>query len=98
MKFIKKLPKEKIMVIPQKSDRVYFDMRRSKGYTDELEKLTRDNSGLNLTGNLKKAAEKKMRLIIVGHSQAEYWYTLSYKGYIMNYKNYNISKNDEISP
>ena len=39
MKFIKKLPKEKIMVIPQKSDRVYFDMRRSKGYTDELEKF-----------------------------------------------------------
>ena len=73
-------------------------MRRSKGYRDELEKLTRDNSGLNLTGNLKKAAEKKMRLRIVGYSQAEYWYTLSNKGYIMTYKNYNISKYDEISP
>ena len=55
-------------------------MRRSKGYRDELEKLTRDNSGLNLTGNLKKAAEKKMRLRIVGYSLAEYWYTLSNKG------------------
>ena len=73
-------------------------MRRSKGYRDELEKLTRDNSGLNLTGNLKKAAEKKMRLRIVGYSLAEYWYTLSNKGYIMTYKNYNISKYDEISP
>ena len=73
-------------------------MSRSKGYRDELEKLTRDNSGLNLTGNLKKAAEKKMRLRIVGYSLAEYWYTLSNKGYIMTYKNYNISKYDEISP
>ena len=73
-------------------------MRRSKGYRDELEKLTRDNSGLNLTGNLKKAAEKKMRLRIVGYSLAEYWHTLSNKGYIMTYKNYNISKYDEISP
>ena len=73
-------------------------MRRSKGYRDELEKLTRDDSGLNLTGNLKKAAEKKMRLRIVGYSLAEYWYTLSNKGYIMTYKNYNISKYDEISP
>ena len=73
-------------------------MSRSKGYRDELEKLTRDNSGLNLMGNLKKAAEKKMRLRIVGYSLAEYWYTLSNKGYIMTYKNYNISKYDEISP
>ena len=73
-------------------------MRRNKGYTDELEKLTKDNSSLNFTGNLKKAAEKKMRLRIVGYSQAEYWYKLSNKGYIMTYKNYNISKNDEIFP
>ena len=39
-----------------------------------------------------------MRLRIVGYYQAEYWYTLSNKGYIMTYKNYNFSKNDEISP
>ena len=51
-------------------------MRRSQGYTDELEKLTKDNSGL------KEAA--------IGFSQAEYWYALSNKGYIMTYKNYNI--------
>ena len=33
-------------------------MRRSKGYTDELEKLTRDGGGVTLTINLKKTAEK----------------------------------------
>ena len=81
-----------------KYDRVYIDMRRSKWDTDELEKLTRDNSAVSLTVNLKTAAEKKKRLRAVGYSQAEYWYILSNKCSIMTYKNYNISKADEISP
>ena len=34
-------------------------MRRSKGYTDELEKLTRDDGDVTLTIELKKVAEKK---------------------------------------
>ena len=33
-------------------------MRHSKGYTDELEKLTRDDGGVTLTIKLKKAAKK----------------------------------------
>ena len=70
-------------------------MRRSKGYTDELEKLNRDDSGLAVTTVLKEAASKKLRLRITGFQQAEYWYLLSNKGYIMSYKNYNISKADE---
>ena len=37
-------------------DRIYIDMRRSKGYTDELEKLDRDDSGLAVTIVLKEAA------------------------------------------
>ena len=52
-------------------------MRRSKGYTDELEKLTRDDSNITLTVELKAAATKKMRLRVAGYSQAEYYYTLS---------------------
>ena len=47
-------------------DRIYIDMRRSKGYTDELEKLNRDDSGLAVTTGLKKAASKKLRLRITG--------------------------------
>ena len=77
-----------------KDDRIYIDMRRSKGYTDELEKINRDDSGLALTITLKKAAAKKLRYRIVGWSQGEYWYILSNKAYIMSYKNYNISKSD----
>ena len=84
--------------VTTKDNRAYIDMRRSEGYTDALEKLTRNDSGFNFTVNLKKAAENKMRLGIAGYSQAEYWYTLSNKGYITTYKNYNISRNDEISP
>ena len=72
-------------------------MTRSKGYTDELEKLNRDDSGLAVTIGLKEAAAKKLRLRITGYSQAEYWYLLLNKGYIISYKNYNISKADENS-
>ena len=76
-------------------DRIYIDMRRSKSYTDELEKLNRDDSGFAVTIGLKEAAAKKLRLRITGYSQVEYWYLLSNKGYIMSHKNYNISKADE---
>ena len=79
----------------ERDDRIYIDMRRSKGYTDELEKINRDDSGIALTISLKAAAAKKLRFRITGFSQAEYWYLLSNKGYIMSYKNYNISKADE---
>ena len=34
-------------------------MRRSKGYTDKLEKLTRDDGGVKLTIKLKKQQKKK---------------------------------------
>ena len=65
-------------------DRIYIDMRRSKGYTDKLEKLNRDDSGLAVTIGLKEAAAKKLSLRIIGYSQAKYWCLLSNKGYIMS--------------
>ena len=79
----------------EKDDRIYIDMRRSKGNTDELEKITRDDSGLVIYIKLKAAATKKMRLRVVGYSQGEYWYAYTNKGYIMAYKNYNIAKADK---
>ena len=36
-----------------------MNMRRSKGYTDELEKLTHNDGGVNLSIKLKAAATKK---------------------------------------
>ena len=79
-----------------KDDRILTDMRRSKGYTDELEKLNRDDSGLAVVITLKEAAAKKLKLQVTGFSQAEYWYLLSNEGYNMSYKNYNILKEDEL--
>ena len=76
-------------------DRILTDWQRNKGYTEELEKITRDDSGLGVVVTLKKAAAKKMRLRIVGYLQAEYQLAFSNKGYIMSYQNY-ISKEDEI--
>ena len=78
----------------ESDERVYIDMRRSKGYTDELEKINRDDSDIALNIKLKKAAAKKLRFRITGFSQGKYWYLLSNKGYIMSYKNYNFSKAD----
>ena len=76
----------------ERDDWIYIDMRRSKCYTDELEKTNRDDSGIALTISLKSAASKKLRFRITGFSQAEYWYLLSNKGYILSYENYDISK------
>ena len=73
-------------------------MRRSKGYTNKLEKLTRDDGGVTLTIKLKKAATtKKMRLRVIAYSQAGYWYTSTSKHYIMTYKDYSIAKDNDIA-
>ena len=69
-------------------------MRRSKCYTDELEKINRDDSSIALTISLKSAASRKLRFRFTGFSQTEYSYLLSHKGYIVSYENYNISKSD----
>ena len=68
-----------------KDDRILIDMKRSKGYTEELEKLSRDDNRLAVVITLKEVAGKKLRLRVTGFSQAKYWYLLSNKGYIMSY-------------
>ena len=68
----------------ERGDRIYVDMRRSKGYTDELEKINRDDSKLAQTINLKQAAKSKLRYRITAWSQGEYWYLLSNRGYILS--------------
>ena len=91
------LTKEKDYFGDDSNERLCIDMRRSKGYTNELEKLTRNDGGVTLTVKLKKAATKKMRLRVVAYSQVEYWYTSTNKGYIMTYKDYSIAKDDDIA-
>ena len=71
---------------------IYINIRRSKGYTGEFEKVNQDDSDLSLTVNLKAAAAKKLRLHITGYFQGEYMYMLDKDGLIMNYKEYSVNK------
>ena len=76
---------------------MYLDSRRSKGYNNEVESFTRDHSKLTLTITLKDAATKNMRLRVTGYSQGEYYYVLSLQGSIIQYKNYGITKDENIA-
>ena len=73
-------------------ERVYIDIRRSKGYTGKFERVNRDDSDLVVTVDLKAAATKKMRLYVIGYYQGEYMYMLTKEGLVMNHKEYSIAK------
>ena len=72
--------------------KIFIDLRRGKGYTDEFEKLNRDDSDLTITINLQAAATRKMRLRMISYFQGKYLYSLSRKGLIMNYKEYSVNR------
>ena len=51
-----------------KSDeKLYVDIRRGRGFSNELERIVRNDSSLTLTITLQNAAVKKMRLRVVGY-------------------------------
>ena len=67
-------------------------MRRSKEYSGELEKLTRDDKDLTITIMLKESVKKKMRLRVTGYYQGYYQVIILTKdGLSMFY--YNIKHN-----
>ena len=78
-------------------ERVYIDIRRSKGYTGEFERVNQDDSDLSITIDLKAAAAKKMRLRVIGYFQGEYMYMLGKDGLIMNYKEYDVNKQKTVT-
>ena len=87
----KELTKLKNYHIFAKSDeRLYVDLRRGRGYTQELEKIVRNDSSLKLTITLKAAATKKMRLRVVGYHQGEYMNSMTNLGLLVSYKDYGI--------
>ena len=77
-------------------ERVYIDIRRSKGYTSEFERVNRDDSDLSITIDLKAAAAKKMGLRMTGYFQGEYMYMLHKDG-LMNYKGYGVNKQKTVT-
>ena len=87
----KELTKLKNYYTFAKSDeRLYVDLRRGRGYTQELEKIVRNDSSLKLTITLKAAATKKMRLRVVGYHQGEYMCSMTNLGLLVSYKDYGI--------
>ena len=80
-----------------KSDeKLYVDLRRGRGYSNELERIVRNASSLTLTIPLRTAAAKKMRLRVVGYYQGEYIYTMTNLGLLLSYKDYGIVAQNEM--
>ena len=96
-KIFQEITKEKDYFGSTSNEKLYIDMRRSKGYADELEKLTLGDSNVSLTVKLKAATTKKLRLKIIGYSQSEYFYTTSSQGQIMSFKRFNITRDNNIA-
>ena len=65
-------------------EKIFIDSRRGKGYTNELKKISRDDSDLSISIKLNAVKMKKMRLRVTGHYQGKYLYLLSNEGLIMN--------------
>ena len=78
-------------------EKIFIDLRCRKGYTNEIEKLNKDDSDLTITIQLKTAATKKMRLCVTGYHQCKYLYSMTREGLIMNYKEYGVKKQKHAS-
>ena len=76
--------------------RLYLDLGKSKGYTSELEKLTRDDSGITLKTTLKASTTKKIRLKVWRYLLGEYLYLLSPQGLTMRYETYTVAKENDV--
>ena len=57
-KTYKELPNQK-KYFSESDEKIFIDVRWSKGYSDEFEKLTRDGNGLTITIMLKEIVLKK---------------------------------------
>ena len=80
-----------------KSDeKLYVDLRRGRGYSNELERIVRNDSSLTLTVTLQNAAVKKYRLRVVGYYQDEYIYSMTNLGLLLSYKDYSIVAQNEM--
>ena len=85
-----KLKKEDEYFSNKFDERLYVDLRPSHGYTDELEKPTRNDSRMTITVETKTPLVKKLRLRVWGNTNGEYIYlqhdgslTLKYKMYTL---------------
>ena len=76
-------------------ERFYLDLRVNSGYTEEAEKLERNDLKINLWILFETAATKKLRLRIWTYSLGEYLYLLSRQVLTLRHKTYSISQEDD---
>ena len=95
-KIYQELTKEKYYFKDSSDTKMYIDMRKSKGYTNELEKFTHSDIDVSFTIRSKTGTTKKVRLKVVGYSQSEYFYTTSSQVQIMTFKRYSVTTNNNI--
>ena len=76
-------------------ERIYLDCRASSGYTNEAEKLERNDSKVNLHILLKSAATKKLRLRVWAHSIREYLYILARSTLTFRHRTYVIKQENK---
>ena len=82
------LPVEKDYFGNDSDERVYIEFRDSLGYTNEIEKPSRNDSKLTLTIELKSALTKKMMLRVWRYTNNEYLYMLADGGLTLKFKAY----------
>ena len=87
---------EKYYSKTESDEKLYVDLRRGRGYSNELERIVRNDSSLMLTVTLQNAAVKKYRLRIVGYYQGEYIYSMTNLGLLLSYKDYGIVAQNEM--
>ena len=71
-------------------ERLYVDLRQSHGYTDELEKPSRNDSKMTISIETKNPLAKKMRLRVWGYTNGEYIYLLQDGSLTLKYKTYTL--------
>ena len=77
-------------------ERLYIDLRRSKGHNGKSERVNCNDSDLTITIELKNALTKKMRLRVTGYYQGKYTYMLDGNGLIMNYMEYGVKRESKV--
>ena len=70
------------------------DIRASKRYTNEIEKLRQNDSDLVLKMELKDVLIRKMRLRVWSYSQGEYFYVLGPSELTLKYKTYTALRHE----
>ena len=80
-----------------KSDeKIYIDLRDSMGYTDKIEKPSRNDTKSTVTIETKSPLAKKLRLRVCGYTNGECLYMLRDSGLMLKYKSYTIKALDDV--